>query len=149
LESEDNMGVRESLQKLVDRKASDIVRLEQELRDAKVYMQAIQDSLRLLPKELNGAPVVRELRPGTAVAQAQDFLKAVGEPQHIDEILVALHKPNTKENRVSLIGSLAGYVRDGRIFTKTAPNTFGLLEFERLGAEMAEREEILPDEFGR
>lgn len=143
------MGARESLQKLVDRKVAEIGRLEQELRDAKVYIQAIQDSLRLLPKELNGSAIERELRPGTALAKVQEFLKVTGASQHIDQILLALDKPNTKQNRVSLIGSLSGYVRDGRIFTKTAPNTFGLLEFEISGREKAELAQDLPDDFGR
>jgi len=143
------MGARESLQKLVDRKAGEIGRLEQQIRDAKVYIQAIQDSLRLLPKEPNGSPVARELRPGTALAKVQEFLRVVNCPQHIDQILSALDKPKTKPNRVSLIGSLSGYVRDGRIFTKTAPNTFGLLEFERSGDKEAELGIDLPDDFGR
>ncbi len=143
------MGARESLQKLVDRKVVEIGRLEQQIRDAKVYMQAIQDSMRLLPKEVNGSTVERELRPGSALARVQEFLRVVSAPQHIDQILSALDKPNTKQNRVSLIGSLSGYVRDGRIFTKTAPNTFGLLEFEVSDGKAQELGIDLPDDFGR
>lgn len=45
---------------------------------------------------------------------------------------------------MSLAGTLSGYARDGKVFTKTAPNTFGLLEFKSVQRE----EEELPEEFG-
>jgi hypothetical protein len=145
------MGARESLQKLIDRKQNDIYRLEQELRDAKVYIQAVQDSFKLLPKE-EGQKQAAPLRAGTAVAMAESFLKSKGEPQHISAILEAQGKEATKENRVSLSGSLGGYVKDGRIFTRPAPNTFGLIEFGALeGESEGEGEEDnpdLPDTFG-
>jgi hypothetical protein len=60
------------------------------------------------------------------------------------EILKALGKPSDKEHRMSLAGTLSGYARDGKVFTKTAPNTFGLLEFKSVQRE----EEELPEEFG-
>ena len=56
------MGARESLQKLIDRKLAEIDRLEQQLRDARVYVQAVQDSFKLLPKEAQAENSKRELR---------------------------------------------------------------------------------------
>jgi len=144
------MGARESLQKLIDRKLAEIDRLEQQLRDAKVYVQAVQDSFKLLPKEETGAETSKELRPGSALARVQEFLKREKTPQHISAILEFLGKPIDKQNRVSLTGSLAGYARDRRIFAKTGPNTFGLIEFEANSDESPQPElPGLPDDFGK
>lgn len=144
----ERMGARENLQRLVDRKRSEIADLEQRLRDARVYMQALADSLKALPKEQNGAQLIRELRPGSALAMAQEFLRATGKPQHVSDILKALDKENTKEARVSLSGSLAGYVKERRIFTRPSPNTFGLIEFGTESTDVV-TEELLPEDFGQ
>jgi len=47
---------------------------------------------------------------------------------HITELLEAIGKPGDRMNRSALGGSIAAYVRKGEIFTRPAPNTFGLLE---------------------
>jgi hypothetical protein len=145
------MGVRESLQKLIDRKLAEIDKLEAQLRDARVYVQAVQDSFKLIPKEENGGVASKELRPGSALAQVQEFLKREGTPQHISTILEFLGKPMDKQSRVSLSGSLAGYARDRKIFTKTGPNTFGLIEFDSKGEGEEKQPELpgLPDDFGK
>jgi hypothetical protein len=145
------MGVRESLQKLIDRKLAEIDKLEAQLRDARVYVQAVQDSFKLIPREENGGAVSKELRPGSALAQVQEFLKREGIPQHISTILEFLGKPMDKQSRVSLSGSLGGYARDRKIFTKTGPNTFGLIEFDSKGEEVDRQPELpgLPDDFGK
>ena len=144
------MGARESLQKLIDRKLADIGRLEQELRDARVYVQAVQDSFKLLPKEDQIRDSPKELRPGSALAQVQEFLKREGSPQHISSILEFLGKPLDKQNRVSLSGSLGGYAKEHRIFTRTGPNTFGLIEFEAKPDEKDSRvTDELPIDFGK
>ncbi len=145
------MGARESLQKLIDRKSVEIDRLEGQLRDARVYIQAVQDSFKLLPREENGEAASKELRPGSALAQVQEFLKREGAPQHISTILEFLGKPLDKQSRVSLSGSLGGYARDHRIFTKTGPNTFGLIEFDSKTNQEDQQPELpgLPDDFGK
>ena len=142
------MGARENLQKLIDRKQAEIDRLEQELRDARVYVQAVQDSFKMLPREESIGNTPTELRPGTALAKVQEFLRQEGSPQHISRILEFLGKPLDKPNRVSLGGSLGGYARDHRIFTRTAPNTFGLIEF---GAQPhpGDTLSLLPEDFGK
>jgi hypothetical protein len=144
------MGARESLQKLIDRKLAEIDRLEAQLRDARVYVQAVQDSFKLLPREENDAISSKELRPGSALAQVQEFLRREGTPQHISAILEFLGKPVDKQNRVSLSGSLGGYARDRRIFTKAGPNTFGLIEFNAK-TEKEEEPDLpeLPEDFGK
>ena len=123
------MGIKENIQKLVDRKAQEIEQLEQAVRDARLYLQGLQDAMKALPKE-NVASEQRTLRSGTEVAKVKEILQQAKKPLHITEIIRLLGKTPDAKNRVSLSGSLSGYVREGQIFTRPAPNTFGLTEFE-------------------
>jgi len=100
--------------------------LEIKVREGKAYIQALQDSMRILPRETGEAQT--ELRPDSALARTRDFIKSSGKPLHISEIIKLLGKPNDKKNRVSIAGTLSSYARNRKIFTKTAPNTFGLIE---------------------
>jgi hypothetical protein len=47
---------------------------------------------------------------------------------HLDDLLLELGKKVTRSSQASLAGSLAAYVRREEIFTRPAPNTFGLIE---------------------
>lgn len=139
------MNTRDQFQKLLDRKQQEINDLQIQIERAKAYMQAIQDSIKLLPKD-NGQGQI-SLRPGSALAKAQDILRNAGKPLHITEILKALNEKPDK--RVSLSGSLSAYVRNGQIFTRPAPNTFGLLEMNKSTNSSDETEEIeIPEDFG-
>jgi len=137
------MHIREQFQKLLDRKQQEIMDLELQIEKAKAYVQALQDSMRFLPR--NHGQEDAALRPGTALALARDVLQAEGKPMHITDILKAMNKPTDKKNKLSLSGSLSTYVRNGQIFSRPAPNTFALLETSKTSAA----EEIdLPEEFG-
>jgi chromosome segregation ATPase len=46
------MGARESLQRLADRKSQEIAELERQIDMAKAYLQAIQDSIKALPRDI-------------------------------------------------------------------------------------------------
>lgn len=139
------MGLRDNFQKMIDKKQQEIRALELQLKEASAYVQALQDSMKLLPRD--GSDTTQHtLRPGSTLAKTRDILKAARTPMPIGEILKALGKPQDKKHRVSLAGTLSGYARKGRVFVKTAPNTFGLLE---LGAsESGSDEDELPQEFG-
>tara|TARA_B100001989_G_scaffold233340_1_gene193177 strand:- start:3507 stop:3905 length:399 start_codon:yes stop_codon:yes gene_type:complete len=91
-----------------------------------------EKALSLLPKETSPAkkPTSIRFRPGSDIEKASIVLRKAGEALYIDKILEEIGKEPTKENQVSLISSLAAYVREGRVFTRPAPNTYGLLEFE-------------------
>ncbi|MFI5090891.1 MAG: hypothetical protein ACHP7P_12605 [Terriglobales bacterium] len=144
-----NMGIRENFQKLINKKQEEIASLELQIREAKAYVQALQDSMKLLPREGNGVAVEYTLRSNSALAKARDALRARGAPMPIADILKALDKPNDKKHRSSLSGTLSGYARDGKIFTRTAPNTFGLLEFgQQQNEDTEEIDDELPEEFG-
>ena len=134
------MNTRDQFQKLIDCKQQEIYDLAIQIEKARAYMQALQDSLKFLPKE-NGQTQVL-LRPGSALAKAQDIIRKAGKPLHISEILKTLNEKPDK--RVSLSGSLSAYVRNNQIFTRPAPNTFGLREIN----EQADILDEVPEDFG-
>jgi len=140
---------------LIDQKRQEIESLQNSLRDAQTYIQALTDALRSLPKEsVPGASEARhDLRPGTMVFRVREVLRERGEPMHISEILAGLNRPMDKGNRVSVSGSLAAYVRNGHIFTRPKPNTFGLVEMASGAADSGTEDadeglDDLPDSFG-
>lgn len=119
---------RQRIESKIKQKEQEIQGLELSIREAKSYVQALQDMLKLIPKEGDGSGGDKVLRPGSDMAKARDAIRLAGKALHVSEILVAIGKENIKKSRVALAGSLAGYVRKGMIFSKTAPNTFGLME---------------------
>ena len=145
------MGARENLQRLADRKAQEIVDLERQIDMAKAYLQAIQDSIRALPKEnttqVNSEDRSPELRSGSVLARTKEVIQKHGQPMHINEILQSVGLENTRKVRVSLIGSLGNYVRKGAVFTRPAPNTFGLIGMNF--GENGSPDRVLPDMFGK
>lgn len=123
------MGLRAEFQKKIDRKLQEIDGLGLQIREAKAYIQALEDMMRLLPREeLSGNHGESSLKPGTAIANAREAIKKMGRPLHITDILVALGRPVDKANRAAIGGSIAAYVRRGEVFTRPAPNTFGLID---------------------
>jgi hypothetical protein len=140
------MGMREDLLKRIERKQQEIRELELSLRDCTTYVQALQDAMKLLPRS-DGGDTTDEpvLRVGTDLSKARDAILKVGRPMHITEIVKAIGKPSDKRTKVALVGGIGRYARKNQVFTKTAPNTFGLLELQsiRLHAKTEP-----PDDFG-
>ncbi len=127
-----HMAARDELQKRIDRKRGEIAEAEGRIRDARIYIQAMEDALRLLPRdessgeELAVSPA--NLRPGSKVDKARNAIREANRPLHIGELVTALGIKSTQEKRAALAGSLSSYARRGEIFTRPAPNTFGLIE---------------------
>ena len=147
------MAFREDLTKRIEKKKQEIAELQANLREATSYLQALEDTIRMLPRDerSDAVPTTRPdfLRPNSAVARARDLIRAAGQPLHVDEMLKRLGKPLNKGNKAALSGSIAAYVRRGEIFVKTAPNTFGLKDGrEKSGSVGGFREDELPDSFG-
>jgi len=147
------MGARENLQKLADRKVQEIENLGRQIEMAKSYLQAIQDAIRSLPRDtasIGGTANERsgELRSGTVLAKTKDVIQMNGAPMHVNEILKALGMEITKASRVSLVGSLGSYVRKGKVFTRPAPNMFGLAGMNSPDPPLVEQSPQLPEEFG-
>ena len=140
------MGARESLQRLADRKSQEIGELERQIDMARAYLQAIQDSIKALPREALSQPSTEdanaELRAGSMLARTKEAIQKNGAPMHISAILTAIGVENTKNARVSLVGSLGSYVRKGQVFNRPGPNIFGL-------AGMKNPEPVIPEDFGK
>jgi len=124
------MALRVELQKRIERKQAEIREHEELIRQAQAYIQGLQDTLKLIPKEDEFGQVSTAFRHGSNVAKARDVLSAAGHPMHISEILKAMGQPPDKKHRLALAGSIASYARKDQVFKKTAPNTFGLLDFD-------------------
>ena len=129
------MGLRQDLERIVEKKKADIRSTEMTLHAARAALEAYEETLKRLLREETVSHSARELRAGSSVAKAQEAIKRAGKPLRIEEILKAISKPNDKKNRISLSGSLAHYVRNGQIFTRPEPNTFGLTEFNHVGED--------------
>ncbi len=125
------MGARSQVEKKIQAKQQEIAELEAKIQAAGSYIQAMQEVLRLLPKddaEAGGAEQL--LRHGSAMAHTRDLLLKAGKPLHITAILEGIGRENTKSQRLSVSGSLRSYARKGQIFTQEGGNVFGLVEFK-------------------
>jgi len=135
------MNIKVKFEERIKRKEEEIQEYEGKIREARAYLQALQDAMKLLPKENTEKSLeAYVLRPGSNMSKTYEMLRKAGKPMHINDILNAIGKNTSKKERVSLGGSLANYARKKRIFVKTAPNTFGLNGME-------EKEEP-PEDFG-
>jgi uncharacterized protein YhaN len=148
------LDIRKELERKIERKRDEIQQLEESIREAQMklnaaeaYIAGMAESLKLLPKG-TVANAVAALRPNSVVARAREAILAAGKPLHISELLKALDRPVTHNTRAALSGSLASYVRKGEIFTRPAPNTFGLVEFEMENARAGVEDEP-PADFGK
>jgi hypothetical protein len=133
--------LKDELQRRIERKEGEIREFEIQLREAQAYLSALLDMAKLVPRESGERPNPEQvLRPGSAVAKAREAIKQASKPLHIIEILRLVGMEPDKKNRISLGGSLSGYARRGEIFTRPAPNTFGLLEFKATQEESVDEE---------
>jgi hypothetical protein len=140
------MGAREEVLKKIDRKEHEIKDLELRVREARAFIQGMEEVLKLLPKESAAKDPEQILRPGSAIFNAREAIKRAGKPIHISELLKALNMEINKKNRLSLSGSLSGYARRGEVFTRPAPNTFGLVELGQQSKPQSISEP--PEDFG-
>ena len=124
------MGIRKELEKRIEKKRAEIADLKKQVELSESYLQAMLDTFRLIPKDEESGDSGKSLRPGTDLANAYLALEAAGQPLHVADLLKAMGKAATQQNKTSLTGSLGSYVRRGDTFTRPAPNTFGLKAFE-------------------
>jgi hypothetical protein len=129
------------------KKEEEIQELEVRIREAKAYLQALQETLRMFPRaKMEKIGTESALRPGSSVAEARKAILGAGRPLHITELLQALGKQKSRAARAALAGSISAYVRKGEIFTRPHPNTFGLAELGHSSSDEMEPE--LPAAFG-
>jgi hypothetical protein len=129
------MTGRRRIDERIEKKEQEIQELEMKIREAKAYIQALQDIVRFLPKDGDTAASSGDsessLREGSYISDAKNAIQAAGKPLHVVEILKALGRDNNRKNRIGMSGSLAAYVRRNEIFTRPRPNTFGLISAEK------------------
>jgi len=151
------MGLSHEIQRRIRNKEAEIVNIERDilqlrmkLESAKAYIQGLQEILPKAEREDESGGVFSKgggkIRPGTLVARARNAIAASGKAMHITELLVAMGKENNERNRLSLVGSLGRCVREGLVFTRPAPNTFGLISMPDV---QKPNQEELPDGFGK
>lgn len=114
------MSELQVIENKIRKKEAEIRSLEAKLQAARIYVQALSD----VRRELDGENA--DLKAGSMVAMARDAIRKAGRPLHMDDILTAIGRP--AESKSSLTGSLAAYVRRGEVFTRPAPNTYGLVD---------------------
>ncbi len=102
--------------------------IEMKLREEKIYLNALQDTLKLAPGSNGNANGNAELRTGSLVALAREILRKAGKPMHVREILKDMAKEATRNNRVSLSGSRGGYIRRNQIFTNQNKKSMNTLD---------------------
>jgi hypothetical protein len=69
------------------------------------------------------------LRPGSDVYRSREILRKIGKASEMGDILAAMGKPDTKDNRRSLSAQMAWYARKNQIFTRPEPGYWGLYEW--------------------
>lgn len=109
---------------------------KQKQADAKtIHIGGLERALKILNKP---AAAQVKLRKGSDVEKVRDLLQSVETTLHIDIILERIGKTG-KGAKASLVGSLSAYANTGKIFTKPAPNTFGLIGKEYLAQDEDQR----------
>jgi hypothetical protein len=148
------MSTRSQLDKKIENQITRIFEVEQILMQEKAFLAGLQEALKVLPKDDNahsGRPVDQILRPGSDMAKAREYLQSTGKPMYITDILTGIGKEITQKTRTSIGGSLGNYSRKNLIFKRTAPNTYGLIEFGTPSPPPdgpAPDEAELPEDFG-
>jgi hypothetical protein len=130
------MGLRDDFLRKIAKKQAEIADLERkyasEIQAERRYLQALQDAYKLLPKDgvQAGAETGgRALRKGSGTSRAYEVLKRHGRPMHISAIAEGMGKKAVRTVTQGLASSMRAYVLKGEIFTKPAPNTYGLVEW--------------------
>lgn len=121
-------NLRDEFQLRIDSKRRELRDLENRIQALRSFIDGLEYAASLLPSDSAYPDSDSQLRKGTTVARAQAIIKAANRPLHVSEILRLIGEPDDNTHRVSLSGSLAAYVRKGQVFTRPAPNTFGLIE---------------------
>ena len=149
------MSIRVKIEKQIKRKELEIQglvdqkkELDSDIRDTETFIKGLQEALKHLPKEKKDTDTYT-VRSGSDVDKVLLILQNHGKPLRIEDILKNMGKEVNKHNRANVASQLSHNYREGRIFTRPAPNTFGLLAWgdNQEIDDLAESGD-LPNEFG-
>ena len=133
------MSSRRKIEAKIAKKVQEIQEFEGDIREAKVYIHALQDVLKMLPRDKDSdSPTKDILRTGSMASAAREVILKANRPLHISELLDVLGKKRDRKSGAALASSLSAYVRRGEIFTRPKPNTFGLVELHDNESEQDE-----------
>jgi hypothetical protein len=120
------MNLKREFEKLIEKKKTEILEAQKAISSAEAYIQAMLDAIKKLPKDdSDSAPLVRA---GSDVEKVREAILNAGKPLHISEIITALGRQDDADTKAKIAGLLGWYTSKGKVFTKTAPNTYGLVE---------------------
>lgn len=140
---------RRKIEDRIRKKELEIQELDGKIREARAYIQALQDTIKILPRE-DRASGGTTLRAGSKVAMAREAILKAGSPLHISKLLKSMGREVNRKNRAGLSSSLAAYVRRNEIFTRPSPNTFGLVELSGNAAPIfPDDDDGPPPDFGK
>ncbi|MGA9452944.1 MAG: hypothetical protein WBW41_16565 [Verrucomicrobiia bacterium] len=123
------MSYRKELEKKIERKLSEISDWEHSIDEARAFVEGLREALKMCPPD-DGQPMPDTLRAGSDMDKVRTILKMANQPLHIDTIVSLMDKSYSDTMKVGLAGSLNSYAKKRKVFTRTAPRTFGLIEFE-------------------
>lgn len=148
------MAIRKSKAEIAIEKAeaelsalhSEMSVIQDKINTQEAKLSGMREMMEFYPKDI---PVAQkrpssqtQLRPGSDMDKARIAIAAAGSSLHITKIMIAIGRDSEdKKARVSIGSSLQAYARDGKIFTKVAPNTFGLIDMPASGST-GENDEI-------
>jgi hypothetical protein len=116
--------------------ALQVAEIEASIAEARILMSAWEEIVDDLPKALGAEQdATRKIRPNSNIDQVLKLLRKERRAMHIIEILTLMGLDPNKKNRSSITGTIGPYVRSGQVFTRPAPNTFGLLEWSEPDTE--------------
>ena len=122
------MKIERDIERKIRQKEEEIAKLQTELDRAVAFVDGLKESLKMIQRT-SGDGTAGDLRPGSQLHKTREILIEEGKPLHVAEILRRIGREVSKNSKVSLSGSLGLYVRNNEVFTRPAPNTFGLIEF--------------------
>lgn len=89
----------------------------------------LESILRMMPKDMDSDDDSKDLRDGTEVYLAREVLQTEQKPLHVSVLVEKMGFESTAKRKHSIASQLASYVRRGEVFTRPAPNTFGLFDY--------------------
>jgi hypothetical protein len=123
------MSYRKELEKKIEKKLSEISEWEHMIGESRAFVEGLREALKMCPPD-DGESVSDTLRAGSDMEKVRNILKELGAPATIDAIVTRMDKNYTESTKAGLAGSLSSYAKKRKVFTKTAPKTFGLIEFD-------------------
>ena len=137
------MYLRTELERRIEQERQKVADLQSQVERAEAFIAGLEEAMKLVPPDVveNKRQVRHTPRSKSDVQKAKLQLSAMGHSMHISDILQAIGKEDTKQNRASLSSSLARYARKGKVFRRDGPNEFSLIQLGVGESEKKQEEE--------